>query len=824
MENKQGVVEKRIKPGVIRRRAKATEPEAPPPPEETAAAPAPAAEAQAAPVSEAPAAPEPQAPTPEVELVEPVVEPVIEKPVEKVVVAAEPVQEEIKKAPAPKPAEKVVTAREEPKIVGPRALPEGPPVGTIIQLPHMKRKAEASATGTPGVAPAPGTSEGPEDEEARKQRVKKGGKKSKLEEDDLGIDGIGRVSTLSQIARISTHNTADRVFQPARSAKRRRTKSRVPGKKTESTLPKAIKRIVKMGESISVSDLAQQLGVKGGELIKKLMSMGTMATLNQALDFDTATLLAQEYQWEVRKTSFEEENVLKTEEDKPEALVTRAPVVTVMGHVDHGKTSLLDAIRSTQVASGEHGGITQHIGAYRVGLGQGRELTFLDTPGHEAFTSMRARGASVTDIVVLVVAADDGVMPQTIEAIHHAKAAGVPIIVAVNKIDKPEAQPDNVKRQLSEQGLLAEDWGGDTLFVHVSAKTKLGIDQLLESIFLQTEMLELKANPNKLAKGVIIEARLEKGRGPVVTALIQEGTLRLGDVIVAGQHSGKVRAMINDRGENVAEAAPGLPVEILGLDGVPQASDVFQALEDEKSAKQVAEHRQMKAREQKITAPSKMSLEDLFTKLKSGETKELALILKADVQGSSEAIQASLEKLSTAQVRVNVLHSGVGGITESDVMLASASNAVIIGFHVRPDTKARELAEQEGVEIQVYQIIYDAVEDVKKAMEGLLEPTKKEKYLGRAEVREVFNITKVGNVAGCYVIDGKLQRNANVRLLRDSVILHEGKLSSLKRFKDDAREVEKGYECGLGIEGYNDIKVGDVIECYVVETVKTKLG
>ncbi|MDL1871788.1 translation initiation factor IF-2, partial [Deltaproteobacteria bacterium PRO3] len=539
----------------------------------------------------------------------------------------------------------VIRAKEdEPKVVGPRALPEGPPVGTIIQLPHMKRKAEGPSFGpAAGVAPAT-PAEGPEDEESKKLRVnKKGGKKTKLEEDELGIDGIGRVSTLSQIARISTHNTADRVFQPVRSAKRRRTKSRVPGKKTESTLPKAIKRVVKMGETISVSDLAQQLGVKGGELIKKLMGMGTMATLNQALDFDTATLLAQDYQWEVRKTSFEEENVLKTEEDKPEAMVTRAPVVTVMGHVDHGKTSLLDAIRSTQVASGEHGGITQHIGAYRVRLGQGRELTFLDTPGHEAFTSMRARGASVTDIVVLVVAADDGVMPQTLEAIHHAKAAEVPIIVAVNKIDKPEAKPDNVKRQLSEHGLLAEDWGGDILFVHVSAKTKQGIEELLESIFLQTEMLELKANPAKLAKGVIIEARLAKARGPVVPSLIQEGTLHAGDVVVAGQHFGKVRAMTNDRGENVTEAGPGVPVEVLGLDGVPQASDVIQALADEKSAKQVAEHRQMKAREQKITAPSKMSLEDLFTKLKSGEAKELSLILKADVQGSSAALQASLE-------------------------------------------------------------------------------------------------------------------------------------------------------------------------------------
>jgi len=822
MENKQGVVEKRIKPGIIRRRAKATEAEVPPKEEAAAAAEAPveAVEAEAPVLEAAPVEPVEVAPVEAEEAPVPVVE-------AKSPEAAAPAP--AAKAPVSKKAEAKPESKGEPKVVGPRALPEGPPVGTIIQLPHMKRKPEAGAA-TPAGLRGPreeGEPLTPSEEEGKGLKVKKGAKKGgtgKLEEDELGIEGIGRVSTLSQIARISTHNTAERVFQPARSVKRRKTKSRIVAKKTETTLPKAIKRIVRMGDTIAVSDLAQQLGVKGAELVKKLMGMGTMATLNQPVDFETATILAQDYQWEVKKTGFEEENFLKTDEDKPDTLVTRAPVVTVMGHVDHGKTSLLDAIRSTQVAEGEAGGITQHIGAYRVRLKGDRELTFLDTPGHEAFTSMRARGASVTDIVVLVVAADDGVMPQTIEAIHHAKAAEVPIIVAVNKVDKPEAQPDNVKRQLAEQGLLAEDWGGDTLFVHVSAKTRKGIDELLESIFLQTEMLELKANPDKLAKGVIIEARLEKGRGPVVTALIQEGTLRLGDMVVAGSYFGKVRALVNDRGGNIEAAGPGMPVEVLGLDGVPQASDLLQALKDEKAARQIAEHRQMKAREQKITAPSKMSLEDLFTKLKSGEAKELALILKADVQGSVEAVQASLEKLSNEQVRVRVIHSGVGGITESDVMLASASNAVIIGFNVRPDTKAREIAEQEGVEIQVYQIIYNAVEDVKKAMEGLLEPTIKEKYLGRAEVREVFNISKVGNVAGCYVIDGKLQRNSNIRLLRDSVIIHEGKLSSLKRFKDDAREVEKGYECGLGIEGYNDIKPGDLIECYLLETVKTKLG
>ncbi len=822
MENKQGVVEKRIKPGIIRRRAKA-ETEAPAPAEaEAAVEAAPPQEAAVETMAEAPQL-EPEAPEAPLQVEEEAPLPVEAKvPVEK---AAPPkaATETAKAAPSGHGARH---RAEEPKVVGPRALPEGPPIGTIIQLPHMKRKADGTvgpSTARPGVR-EDGTSPEMTEEEEKRLKARKGGKKAKVENEDLDIEGIGKVNTLSQIARISTHNIADRVFQPGRSSKRRKVKSRVVGKKTEATLPKAIKRVVKMGDTITVHELAQQLGVKSGELIKKLMATGTMAALNHPVDFDTATILAADYQWEVKKTSFEEENVLKTEEDAPESLITRAPVVTVMGHVDHGKTSLLDAIRQADVAAGEFGGITQHIGAYRVGLGEGRELTFLDTPGHEAFTAMRARGASVTDIVVLVVAADDGVMPQTIEAINHAKAAEVPIIVAVNKIDKPGATPDVVKRQLSEQGLLAEDWGGDVLFVPVSAKTKEGVPQLLESIFLQTEMLELKANPNKLAKGVIIEARLEKGRGPVVTALIHEGTLRSGDAIVAGSQFGRVRAMTNDRGEQVKEAGPGMPVEVLGLDGVPQASELLQALEDEKAAKQVAEHRQMKARDQRIGGGTKMSLEDLYSKLKAGEAKELALILKADVQGSSEAVKASLEKLSTDKVRVNVIHVGVGGITESDVMLASASDAVIIGFNVRPDTKAREVSEQEGVEIKVYQIIYDAVEDVKKAMEGLLEPTIREKYLGRAEIREVFNISKVGNVAGCYVVDGKLQRNANVRLLRDSVIVHEGKLSSLKRFKDDAREVEKGYECGLGFENFNDMKAGDIVECYLLETVKTKLG
>ncbi len=810
MENKTDLVEKRIKPGIIRRRAKDTpkeaeEPAAAPAPKETVAANSAGVRKKAKPAEEAvPTAPEPT-------------------------VEAETVAAPISEAPpavaeAPLTAKAPVKPEDASKIKGPRSLPEGPPVGTIIQLPHMKKKPEDGEPGVAKPAGLPGEAPEKEDDEEKKAKAKKAGKKSKFDQEELELEGIGRVSTLSQIARISTRSQADRVFQPSRTGKRRRGKSKREGRKTATTVPKAIKRVIKMEETITVSELAQQLGIKGNEVVKKLMDMGSMVTLNQPIDFETASVIAHEYQWEVKRTGFQEETFLKAENDQPENLVHRAPVVTVMGHVDHGKTSLLDAIRSTQVAAGEHGGITQHIGAYRVKLGAGKELTFLDTPGHEAFTAMRARGAAVTDIVILVVAADDGVMPQTIEAIHHAKAAGVPIIVAVNKIDKPEAKPETVMRQLSEHGLLSEAWGGDTLFVNVSAKARNGIEEMLESIFLQAEILDLKANPNKRAKGVIVEARLERGRGPVATALVQEGTLHLGDIVVAGSHYGRVRGMVNDRGEPVEAAGPGYPVEIQGLDGVPQASEAIQALEDDKAAKQIVEHRQIKERGVRMAASIKMSLEDLFSKVQTGEAKELPLIVKGDVQGSVEAFQDSLKKLSTDKVRVDILHAGVGAITESDVMLASASNGVIIGFQVRPDPKARELSEQEGVEVKVYNVIYDAVDDVKNAMEGLLEPTQREKYLGRAEIRQVFNISKVGTVAGTYVNDGKIQRSAQVRLLRDNVILYTGKLSSLKRFKDDARDVEQGYECGMGIEGYNDIKPGDVIECFLIETVKTKLS
>lgn len=816
MENNQNVVEKRIKPGIIRRRAKKPKPGEP---------------EQAVPEGqEAALQVEEKAPGAKKEAKK-AAEPVKKtkkKTSRKKTEAASKGEEKVDEA-APSPIGEVqeegqASSAEATGIQGPMELPEGPPVGTIIKLPQVQKKEQVekeegtAREGIEGKAPSL-----LEEEEEKKGKAKKTAKKGKGRGAELDIEGFGKVSNISQIARIATRRDAERVFQPSRTGKRRRTRSRREGQKTTLTMPKASKRVVKMEDVIRVGDLAQQLGVRGNEIIKHLMDMGTMVTLNQTIDFETATIIAQEYNWEVKRVGFEEEVVLKTEEDKPEELLPRAPVVTVMGHVDHGKTSLLDAIRATQIAEGEAGGITQHIGSYKISLGKDKDITFLDTPGHEAFTAMRARGASVTDIVVLVVAADDGVMPQTIEAINHAKAADVPIIVAVNKIDKDEANPENIKRQLSEHGLLAEDWGGDILFANVSAKTKKGIDDLLELLFLQAEILDLKANPNKMGKGVVVEAKLDKGRGPVATALVQEGIFRPGDVIVAGDYQGRIRAMVNDRGEEVAEAGPSDPVEILGLDGVPQASDSIQVLADEKAAKQVVERRQVKSRDDRMAAASKMSLEDLFSKMEAGEVKELGLILKADVQGSLEALQSSLEKIPSDKVKIRSLHTGVGGITESDVMLANASNGVIIGFNVRPNTKALEIAEREIVDIKIYKVIYDVIGDVKLAMEGLLDPTFKEVYLGRAEVRQAFNVSKVGTVAGCYVVDGKILNNQNVRLLRDNIIIHEGKLSSLKRFKDDVKEVSQGFECGMGIEGYNDIKEGDLIECYRVEEIKTKL-
>ena len=574
-------------------------------------------------------------------------------------------------------------------------------------------------------------------------------------------------------------------------------------------------------ETITVRDLTERIGKPAGEIIKKLMLLGIMATINQELDFDTASLVASEFgvtlEMKLDKTA---EDALSAEnvEDSEEELVSRPPVVTIMGHVDHGKTSLLDYIRKAKVASGEAGGITQHIGAY-IAQVDNRQITFLDTPGHEAFTAMRARGTQATDIAILVVAADDGVMPQTIESINHAKAAKCPIIVAINKIDKPGADPDAVKQELTRYELVPEEWGGDTIMVNVSAKTGEGVDDLLENVLLLADMLELKANPNRKARGVIIEAKLDHSRGAVATALVQNGTLHVGDMVVAGNAYGRIRAMVSSRGERVKNALPSTPVEIIGFGGVPEAGDEFMAVADEKLARQVVEERAAKARASMVKNSSASTLEELYSKLEQGEVKDLNIIIKADVQGSVEAVKQSLEKLSNAEVRVRTIHSGVGAITENDVMLAGIDGAIIIGFNVRPDAKAREAANRDGIDIRYYRVIYQAIEDMEKAMKGLLTPEFRENIIGHAEVRNVFKITGVGMVAGSYVTDGKLQRNAQVRLLRDNVVVYEGKLSSLQRFKDAVKEVADGYECGVCLENYTDIKEGDIIECFIMEEI-----
>ena len=575
---------------------------------------------------------------------------------------------------------------------------------------------------------------------------------------------------------------------------------------------------ITVGDEILVGELASKMKVTASEVIKKLMMMGVMASVSQTIDYDTAALVAMEMGAKVEKEVVVtiEERLIDTTEDSADDLVGRCPIVVVMGHVDHGKTSLLDAIRHTSVTSTEAGGITQHIGAYTVEA-LGRPLTFLDTPGHAAFTSMRARGAQVTDIAILVVAADDGIMPQTIEAINHAKAAEVDIIVAINKMDKPEANPDRVKQQLTEHGLVPEEWGGDVICVPVSAKAGTGIDTLLETVQLVADVKELKANPNRLAKGTVIEAKLDKGRGPVATILVQNGTLKTGDVVIAGTCVGRVRVMTDDKGKRVNSAGPSIPVEITGLTEVPSAGDIFNAVEDERLARELVEQRKHEAKEEQFKAYQKVTLDNLFSQIAEGEVKELPIIVKADVQGSVEAVRQSLEKLSNEEVRVRVIHGAVGGVSESDVMLANASNAIIVGFNVRPDPLAKETAERDGVDIRLYRIIYDAIEEIESAMKGMLAPKFREVEHGRIEVRAVYKISNVGAVAGCYVVSGKVMRNDQIRVVRDGIIIAEDKMSSLKRFKDDAKEVASGYECGIGLEKFNDVKEGDIYEAFVME-------
>lgn len=664
---------------------------------------------------------------------------------------------------------------------------------------------------------------------------------SDVSDEDLVIDAdtsktVRYVDTRTDTVELDKIETTERLedlvtddlskMEGGRSKKKKKNKNKekqlqkepVQEKRKEK---KEITETIELPEFITVGELAQKLGKGAAEIVKNLMMLGIMATITQTIDYDTAALIAEEMGIPVKKEIVltKEDILFQEEEDRPEDLVPRPPVVVVMGHVDHGKTSLLDAIRNTSVISTEAGGITQHIGAYSVRLND-RDITFLDTPGHEAFTTMRARGAQVTDVAILVVAADDGIMPQTIEAINHARAAGVTIVVAINKIDKENANVERVKEMLTEQGLIPEEWGGDTVCVEVSAKQNINIDGLLEMVLLIADMKELKANPNKPAKGTVIEAQIDKGRGPVATVLVQEGTLHVGDIVIAGTAVGHVRAMVNDKGRRVKAAGPSTPVEILGLAEVPAGGDRFSVVSDEKLAREVAESRRMEEKETRFNQTVKVSLDNLFSQIDEGNMKELNIIIKADVQGSVEAVRQSLEKLSNDEVRVKVIHGGVGAVNESDVMLANASNAIIVGFNVRPDAGASAAAERQEVDIRLYRVIYQAIEEIEAAMKGMLDPEYREKVIGHAEVRQTFKVSGVGTIAGAYVTDGKIARNAQVRLVRDGIVVHEGSIDSLKRFKDDAKEVAESFECGIGIEKFNDLKEGDVIECFVMEEIE----
>ncbi len=800
------VDEIRIKPGIIRRRKKAAEQL--PVEEAEAQEPAEAAAEPEREAEEAPAAPIPEAEGPAVEEPEGVGGPMA--------VQAKP-EEGL-------PEEAAFSAEPgEPASATPVSEPGGAAAARIGE-PGRPTQEARRAKGAPRAV----TEAREEPEKERKPAELP--KKKEVEPEDLAEERVGRKKRPlpgKKVVEYKVKRKRDYTMdlEEDREAPRRRVDIRRdrrapkrPALKPVLTVPKPIKRKIRMGQSITVGELAKRLSVKAAEIIKKLMQNQIVANINQPIDFETATLIAHEYDYEVASVVQEESQLMPEEVARPEGTLPRPPVVTIMGHVNHGKTRLLDTVRKTNVMEKEAGGITQHIGAYKVSLGD-KTIVFLDTPGHEAFTKMRARGAEVTDIVVLVVAGDDGVMPQTVEAIHHAKAAGVPIIVAINKIDLPNSNPDKVKQELSEHGLISEAWGGETLFAELSAKEGTGIPELLELILLQSEMQELRADPTRKARGLIIEARLDRTLGTVATVLVQEGTLRVGDPFVTGLYHGRVRALIDDLGRRVDEAGPSIPVEVLGCSGVPEAGDPFFVVEDERKAKAVSALRVEKSRLAGTVAQSKMSLEDLYEKIRQDEIEELNLILKADVQGSAEALAEALERLSNDEVRIKVLHSGVGGVTETDVMLASASHALIIGFSVRAESKALHLAEQEKVDIRFYTVIYDAVSDVEDAILGMLKPVYKEVLLGHAEVRETFSMQRVGTIAGSYILDGKMERNARVRLLRDNVVVHEGRIASLRRFKDDVKEVLAGYECGIRLENYNDVKTGDVLESYNLEQV-----
>ena len=741
-----------------------------------------------------------------------------------------------------KPTER---APEEPKEAETEIVEEQPMPESEIEVEMIPERTEEQELQMEEVKEEPGTfQEGKEKEE--EEKVKKKGRKVKPKREEIidedTLEELRRAFKTKLPGRKREYLVEDRRsrVRPAQGTfHREKPGSRIrkdyakdvePGKYEEAPsaeiIPfptKPIKKSIKLGDTIVVGELAKKMRVKAGEVIKRLMDLGAKYTVNQSIDHETATIVAEELGFEVTVDKFEEDELLFESGQQLQGEYTaRPPIVTVMGHVDHGKTTLLDTIRKTNVVGEETGGITQHIGAYCVGVNE-RKVVFVDTPGHEAFTAMRARGANVTDIVILVVAADDGVMPQTVEAVNHAKAAGVPIIVAINKVDKPESNPDMVKRQLSDIGLMPEEWGGETLFAEISAKNNIGIKELLELVLLQADVMELKAIENKRAVGAVIEAALSRGRGPLATIIVNDGTIRVGDYVVAGTTYGRVRALIDDKGDRKDSAGPSLPVEVMGLSGVPSAGERLYVVKDEKTAKELVMHREMKERQRLTASKRKLSLEDLFESIQKEEVKELLLVIKADTQGSAEAIYDAVSKLSTDKCRVNIVHSGVGAINETDVTLAVASNAIVLGFNVRPDVNALSLAEKEGVSIELHTIIYDAVDRIKKAMEGLLEPLIKERVSAHAEVRATFSISKIGTIAGCIVSDGKVSRGNRVRVLRDGVFIYEGKMSSLKRFKDDVREVQTGFECGIGIENFNDVKVGDTLEFYELEEIKQEL-
>jgi translation initiation factor IF-2 len=838
------VEEKRVKPTIIRRRKKRIEVE-----ErvlEAKAAETPVSETGEEPVPEGPpeieavlAAKTPETPTavPEQPLESDIEEDSVQAQVkgeidtaeieEQAIVTPSTVEPETGEVAEPEPETKAKSRkirkkrRDQPaKII---LRPEEGPLKDMIQEKERSKEPEPVAAMEVPVAVPGKIAEEISDKSRKAKPAKKKKRKEKEKTQEFDAKIAPRYRKKEVFERVDLYGGKG----PKRKEKKGQKKGRDVErrlKSTEITVPKAIKRRLKVQQVVTVGELAKAMGTKGVDLIRSLMKLGVVTNINQSIDFETAALVADEFGYELELDSFEfeEERLTAEIEDRKEDLVSRPPVVTIMGHVDHGKTSLLDYIRKSNIIGGESGGITQHIGAYYVQTDKG-DIVFLDTPGHEAFTAMRARGAKVTDLIVLVVAADDGVMPQTKEAVNHARAAGIPIVVAINKMDKPDADPDRVRRELAELDLSPEEWGGETIFGQISAKTGQGVDELLSLILLQSEMLELKGNPEKPARGTIIEARLDKSRGPIATVLIKTGTLVQGNYFICGQHYGRVRAMMNHRGKKLQSAGPSFPVEIYGISGVPMAGDEFIVVPDEKTAKQVTELRIGEKRKLEVGKTGIVTLDQLFDKIKEGEIKELNIVLKADVQGSLEALSGSLEKLSTENVKLNIIHAATGAIAESDVMLASASGAVVIGFNVRTNPRVAAIAEKENVDIRYYDVIYNALQDIRAAMVGLLEPVYEEDVIGRASVKEIFHLPKVGTIAGCQVTDGHAERNAKVRLLRDDVVIFSGKLASLKRFKDDVKEVQSGYECGIGLENFQDIKPADVLEFFNMKEIEAQL-